>query len=380
MDCVMKPAMLFLITTFVLCAAWGQAEVILLNQNAGAERPAPETSGRYLVKPRASKPKPTAAPVTPAPPPPANKVYGPEEQTIEASDTQKNIEQATTLPMVAPDPAEAVEKDDTGNFLERARDSIMGGSPEILDEYRAYLQPDDVRRNLIEIRLAPVLIYNDSVSPSFGRSYNNAMPGLYFSNDIWFTMFFGLNTAYRASLGGAISNNSNNTSFVAASHEWASIGLRFRRFYGFGKMVPALEFGLDLREYQFRVPSDDPVRLKTKTTSAVVSLEAKIPASSRYTSSYQLALMPWTQHSEANSGGAVTSGTPGTNFGVSGSIGGEYKLERTSRIFWKFEYELQRSIFGGSTSGADPISGATLTNVPVSNGFLMFHFGYIWAK
>lgn len=368
----------FILTTLVWSQAWGQAEVILLNQNTSGvqseSRTAPDTSGsgRYTVKPRpVVKQKPAPTPF------PAPQIKSEAESAKKETETEKNLEQATTLPMVAPEPAEKVEDE---NILVRARDALMGGSPEILDEYRSYLQPDDIRRNIIEIRLAPSVIYNDSQSPSYSRSYNGFTPGLYFSNDIWFTMFFGLNTTYRVSLNGSVPNNPQNSSFVNASHEWASVGLRFRRFYGFGKNSPSLEFGVDLREYQYRVPTDDPNRVRLKSTGAFLNVEAKIPSSSRYSSNYSFGLSPWLTHSEANAGTAVLSGSQNTTFVLNAGFGGEYKLERTSRIFWKIDYELQRSLFDGSASGADRITGATLNNVPVNNGFLIFNFGYTWAK
>ncbi|MEQ1877144.1 MAG: hypothetical protein ABL958_10890 [Bdellovibrionia bacterium] len=374
--------MFFTITTFVCSAAWGQAEVLLLNQNNAQTvetRAGPDAtgSGRYTVKPRPIvKPKPSPLPTLP--PIPKNETET--EKKPDVSDAGKNLEQATTLPLVAPDPADSPDKIQNENILVRARDALMGGSPEILDEYRSYLQPDDVRRNIIEIRIAPIFIYNDSQSPSFARSYNGFSPGLFFSNDIWFTMFFGLNTTYRSSIGGVVTNDVQGTSSVAASHEWASIGLRFRRFYGFGKSVPSLEMGLDLREYNFRVPSDDPNRIKLKSTSAFLSLDAKVPANTRYTSVYSLGVAPWTGHTEATSGAAVLSGGTNSTFILNAGLGGEYKLDRTSRIFWKLDYEIQRSLFGGPASGNDPVTGTTLTNVPASNGFLIFHFGYTWAK
>jgi hypothetical protein len=382
MDCVMISRLFFIFTTFVWVQAWGQAEVILLNQNNGnnvESRQSPDTSGsgRYTVKPRpVAKPKSTPTPL----PAPRLKTESETEKKETAPDSEKNLEQATTLPLVAPDPGDSPDKVQNENILVRARDALMGGPPEILDEYRSYLQPDDIRRNIIEIKLAPVILYNDSQSPSFTRSYNGFTPGLYFSNDIWFTMFFGLNTTYRVSLNGGVPGDPQNSTYVNASHEWASIGLRFRRFYGFGKSVPSLELGVDLREYQFRVPSDDPTRAKLKSTGAFLTLDAKIPASARYTSIYSFGVSPWHTHNEANSGMAVLSGTQNTTFVLDAGFGGEYKLDRTSRVFWKLDYELQRSLFSGSATGADPVTGMTLTNVPVNNGFLMFHFGYTWAK
>jgi hypothetical protein len=329
------------------------------------------------VKPRRPTPRPTPAP-TPAPTVAPLTAPVVTETKDPNTEEQKNIEQATTLPAVAPVPTN--EKTETPGLLERARDAVMGGAPDVLDEYRAYLQPDDTRRNLIEISLAPALIYNDSTSPSFARSYNNMMPGLSVSADIWFTMFFGLNTSYLRTLSGAVANNISSSSFASASHEWASIGLKFRRFYGYGKNVPSLTFGLDLTEYQFRVPVDDPARAKLKTDGLKMSLEAKIPSSVHYSWTYLMSVYPWVNHAESTAGGAVLSGAENQTFDFGLGIGGEYKLERTSRIFWKAGYELQRSLFSGSASGPDAVSGATLANVPVNNGFVIFQFGYIWGK
>jgi hypothetical protein len=373
---VMNSAWLIIITTFVLSVAHGQTDLILLNESGNQQvevRSSTESSSRYTVKP---KPRPAKVSPTPMPAPrTGGPVYGPEVNS------QKDLEQATTLPLVAPaDPQAAQDKSENPNMLEKARDLVMGGPPEVLDEYRAYLQPEDIRKNLIEIYLAPFFVYNDSTSSSFSRSYNTFMPGLYLSNDIWFTMFFGLNTSYRRTLAGSVANNPPSTSFVAADQEWASIGLRFRRFYGFGKTVPSLSFGVDLHEYQMRVASDDDHRLKLRTTGVRVSLEAKIPSSQRYSSTYQFDIQPWAVHSESTIGTATLSGQQNSTFGFGLGLGGEYKLERTSRLFWKATYELQRSLYTGSASGPDAISGDTLSNVPVSNGFILFEFGYIWGK
>ncbi len=338
-------------------------------------------SGRYIVKPKnVKKEKPLVEEYERAQLPP-KKVEAEAAQAPMPKVEVTTPEQASTLGVQPTTPVMQPEgRDDDDGLLKRARDMVIGGSPKDLDEYRNFLPPDDPRRNLIELYVAPIFIYNDSNSPYWYRSYSNFSPGFVAATDIWFSPLFGIEASYRKSITGSVRNSSSEERFVSASHEWITAGLRFRRFFGYGENVPMLLIGLDYREYNFKVPSDDLNRVRLKTTSPRFLLETTIPSTVRYSWRYSLEVTPFAKHQELGTGYNLQSGTDCETFGFGVGVGGEYRLARTSRMVFKFSYFLERNAFTGAANRADPNSGTTPSNVPVNNSFTMFEFGYIWGQ
>jgi len=379
----MKFIAVIFIMTFV-CETWAQvnpqALVILNSPDNGQPKEQSLDSDRYTVRPRPIKKekKVDAAVVDQSP----EKELPPKEEPASAPAEVEKPKEATTFNMVAPDPTVQNKKTDQGddsNLFSQARDAVVGGSPEALEEYRSFLPPDDPRRNMIELKVAPILLYNDSNSSYWYRSYQMFAPGYFFGSDIWVTPLFGLNASYTKTVTGSINDSSTTNNFVPASQEWLTLGLRFRRFYGYGKNVPMLTVGLDYREYDFRIPGGDPQRVGLKTTGARLLFETNIPSSNRYSWVYDVEVTPFNQHQEISAGNPQ-SGTDNQTFGFGLGIGGEYKLARTSRMFYKISYFLERSQFSGAATRADPNTGVIPSNVPVNNAFTMFQFGYIWGR
>jgi hypothetical protein len=394
--CCMKSLVSFLIAmTFVLSA---QAQV---NQppigafgNSKSTEPIAKdlNSGRYTVKPKPIKKEKTLADeyelarelpkkkpeletdVKPEPPLAAPAPYKSEVQSKEGPEFGN----------MAPPPRSAIVDDEDSNqensLFQQARETVIGGGPQGLDEYRSFLPPDDTRRNLLEIQVAPFFLYNDSNSPYWYRSYSNFAPGFSLLADIWFTPSFGVEVGYKKSIGGSVKASANSENHISAGHEWLSGGLRFRRFFGMGKTVPVFTFGIDYREYYFKVPSDDPLRVRLKMAGPRLVAETKIPVSQRFQWVYGLEVTPFTKAQEQSTGVTHQSGTENETFGFGVSAGGEYKLARTNRMFYRLSYYLERSLYSGPASRADPNSGVTPSSVPVNNSFTMFEFGFIWGR
>ncbi len=353
--------------------------------NQGA--PTDMSSGRYRVRPKnLRKEKPLSEEYEKAQLPPKKEPPAPAKVEVTSKPEMPAPENASTLLVpnttpISPDaPVPQTEGDPDDGLIQRARDMVIGGSPKDLDEYRSFLPPDDPRRNLIELYAAPIFIYNDSSSPYWFRNYTNFAPGFTTQANIWFSPLFGLEANYRKSITGTVRNSHSTEQFVSASHEWITAGLRFRRFFGYGENIPMLLIGLDYREYNFKVPSDDPNRVRLKTTSPRILLETLIPSTARYSWRYSLEVTPFAKHQEIGTGFALQSGTESETFGFGLGVGGEYKLARTSRMFFKLSYFLERNAFSGTANRADLVSGTTPSNVPVANSFTIFEFGYIWGQ
>jgi hypothetical protein len=334
---------------------------------ASQGEPADFSSGRYQVRPRPSKKeKPLSEEYEKAQLPPKKKE---EPKPLPAPKPEiEPPEEASTLPPQAP-----------AALVPNAPVTI-GGSPSEIDEFRSFLPPDDPRRNIVDLFVAPLFMYNDSNSPYWYRSYSGFSPGFTAAADVWFTPLFGFEGSYRKTVAGTIRESPVTSEDTPASQEWITAGLRFRRFFGFGERVPMLTVGVDYREYSFRVPSDDANRLRLKTVSPRILLETAIPTSSRYSWKFGLEVEPFARHQELDTGIDAQSGTSNETFGFGLNIGGEYRLARTSRMFYRLSYYLERTAFSGSASRPDPVTGTTPSNVPVNNSFTVFEFGYAWGQ
>ncbi|MGE3975610.1 MAG: hypothetical protein AB7F59_13875 [Bdellovibrionales bacterium] len=357
-------------------------------------------SGRYTVKPKTVKkekshaeeyqqarelPQKKSEPEKEVPAPEAPKPIA-QPSMFAGNTVEKNIPaesepKPSHFEAMAPQPvsAEEAETQEEG-FFQQARDMVIGGSPQSLDEYRSFLPPDDPRRNLLEIQVAPLFLYNESTSSYWYRSYNNFAPGFSLASNIWFTPLFGIEVGYKKTIAGSVRNSPSSESYASAAHEWMNAGLRFRRFFGMGKSVPVFTLGLDYREYTFKLPAEEQQRVRLKSGGPRVTAETKIPSGLRYQWVYGLEVAPFTKTQELTSGVVHQSGTESETFGIGFSAGGEYKLARTSRMFFKLSYYMERSLYSGPANRADPNTGTTPTNVPVNNTFTMFELGYIWGR
>jgi hypothetical protein len=281
---------------------------------------------------------------------------------------------------VAPAPGEATREPAKPTVGEEIRDLVIGGSGEHIERYQNYLAPDDIRRNGVELEIAPGFLYNESQSQSWARSYNQATPVGRLGLGVWFTPFFGVHTGLIKTFLGSAQKQFNSSSQTPTSDQWLTIGLRFRRFSSSSPTAPGLTFGIDYSDYQRRLPADDLFRNKISTSGLLLSAETRLPTSESVAWLAKLEYMPVASHREEPLGREVRSGTSPQTFQAAVSLGPEFKLNRGNRLFLRGRALYERNSFTGSANTVNPGSGDVPENVSVSNTFLFMEMGYAWGN
>jgi hypothetical protein len=310
-------------------------------------------------------------------PPPEKPVVAPTKVAAPSPEISRPMEQATTLSGLAPQQQKLPEKQSVG---EEFRDMVIGGSTEDIERYQNFLAPDDIRRNNVELEIAPGYVYNESASQYWPRSYNSATPSGRLGLNVWFTPFFGVNTSFTKTFLGTAQKQFNSTSQTPSMDQWLTIGLRFRRFSSSSQMASGLTLGLDYYDYQRKLPADDLYRNRLSTSAVLLSAESRVPTSETVAWLFKLEYMPVMIHREEALGRDVKSGTSPQSFGAGVSIGPEFKMNRGNRLFMRGRLNYERDSFSGTASTANPGTGEIPENVTVSNTFLFFEMGYIWGN
>ncbi len=302
----------------------------------------------------------------------------PKQQVPSNPEVVRPLEQATSLSNMAP-----VQKEDDSRISsvgDNVRDIIVGGSSDDVDRYRSYLSPDDIRRNRVELELAPAFIYNESKSDYYYRNYNTATPGGRLGLNVWFTPFFGVATSYEKTFLGTMKKDVSGASQTPYMDQWLQIGLRFRRFAGYSPTSTSITFGIDYHDYQRKVPLDDLRHSKLSTAGLLLSAETRVPASESVAWILGLEYMPVANHQELQTAGNIKSGSKIETIKMGISFGPEFKLNRTNRLFLKIRDVYEKNSFTGASNTADPYTGEMPENVSVMNNFLFFEVGYIWGN
>lgn len=268
------------------------------------------------------------------------------------------------------------EELDDPKLTDQVRQLFLGGSETSIGEYRKLLHPLDYRRNLVEISLAAAYFYNDSGSNYWYRDYFMTSPGFTVEAKMWLTPFFGVHLDYVASLSAQVRGNPAGTKLLPTDIAHFSAGLRFRKFYGISRRARGFSFGVDFIDQQTTMPPDAQYRANTKTTGVRVSLEALMPATSKYMWTFGVHIAPKLSHEEGGTGIELRSGSDNETDQVGIHFGGRFTYDREHQLYWKLSHSLEKSLFENSANYADPISGNTPDGVAVSNGLTMFQFGY----
>lgn len=293
------------------------------------------------------------------------------------AEVSRPLDQASTFSAVAPEPGKSDAKPSVGDEM---RDILIGGSPEDIQRYQNFLAPDDIRRNSVELEMAPGFLSNSSQSQTWARSYNSATPSGRIGLNVWFTPFLGVSTSYTKTFLGTVQKSFNSAAQTPSMDQWLTIGLRFRRFASSSQSSPGLTLGLDYSDYQRKLPADDLYRNRFSTSGAMLSAESRIPSSENVAWLFKIEYMPFMVHKEETLGREVKSGTSPQSFGAGLSLGPEFKMNRGNRVFLRSRAFYERNSFGGSANTANPGTGESPENVTVSNTFLFFEMGYIWGS
>ncbi len=240
--------------------------------------------------------------------------------------------------------------------------------------------PDARRFAMLELSFAPGYLYNESKSTFANRNYFLNAPVMNIDAKVWVSKTFGLHTGFLGTLNGNVSDSLNNTKNATASDQWFAVGAQSRHFFGEGGLSPMLQFRLDYREFQFRVPSDSVLRNKLGTSGLFLAFEAEIPTSGFGSWVFGADFGPKLQHRETSAATDFRTGDDVQTTSVGVHLGARYRFDGTQSVFWKASYGAERNLFSGSTSIPDPVTGAQQTNVSVTNTFTIFQLGYTWAN
>lgn len=374
----------FLIGNF----AFAQAQVaqidpssgLLLNNSArGANRESGLDSGRYTVRPPRSdshrreesrsqvrpsvaEPMPTIQSVDPVPAP-------------EKSDATTELKSAPPMELDQDAPSVA------GEIKERPGQSEEETQRSTQDHHGSATETNwDRRLNLLEISIAPAFLYTDSDSTFAYRSYFVSGPGLSAEARVWFNPNFALHTSYIGSIGGSVNDSFDGSRNTSVSQQWFTAGLRSRKFFGSTVMAPSLTFGLNYYEYQFRVPADAAIRERLGSSGVQVVLEGDFPVSSHRAWTLSFSVAPKLQHKEIATGIDFQSGGGVEANAIGFAIGGRLQFDRTHAIYYKMSHKIERNLFSGDASVADPVTGLVPHGVSVTNSFTIMQFGYTWGN
>ncbi|HVK60893.1 MAG TPA: hypothetical protein VM432_05055 [Bdellovibrionales bacterium] len=354
--------------------SWGQVDpssALLLNSTGDASvRETGIGSGRYTVRPKneakkdssrgirsETEPTPVATPAPAATAQPAPQAPKPPQAVAPQKPAPPELTAPQTIPpqVSAPQaPAEAVAAQQA--------------------------TPEARRRVLMEISVAPGYLYNASESSYSYRNYNTSAPTIAAEARVWFNPSIAVQTSYLGTLSSSVSDSRDGSRSVAAAQQWFTAGLRARGFVGVSRMAPSLSAGIDYMEYEFRAPSDAQTRAKLKSSGIRVSVDADVPANPYRSWTLGFSVAPKLQHRESKteidfqSGGNVDA----TQVGM--SLGTNIRFDATSMMFLKLSHVVEKDLFSGPATLADPVTGVAPSGVSVTNSFTMIQLGYTWGN
>ncbi|MES2855373.1 MAG: hypothetical protein V4692_05900 [Bdellovibrionota bacterium] len=347
-------------------------------------------SGRYTVRPKADAKRDTsrnvrsenAAPVVqPSPSATPTPIPAPPESP----------KAAQTVPQKAPQPApQAVPQkisapqaqspqtpaQQPGQYAPQAQQA----APQQTQVQDGRENRSDSRLTLIELSIAPGYLYNSSESSYSFRNYNVSAPTIGADARVWINPSVAIQTGYLGTLSASVSDSSNGSRSVAAAQQWFTLGVRSRSFLSASRLVPTLSTSFDYFEYEFRAPSDALTRAKLKTMGIRISADAELPVTPYRSWTLGFSIAPKMQHREGSTAVNFQSGGNVDANQVGASIGSIFKFDVKSSMFIKLSHVVEKDLFTGPATVADPVSGQTPTGVSVTNSFTMIQLGYTWGN
>lgn len=260
---------------------------------------------------------------------------------------------------------------------EQVKELILGGSEEDIDEAKKQIHPEDPRANILGITLAPAYFYNGSSSNYSFRDYHSEGPGMGLGMNLWFSPFFGIQSKYFTSVSGGVRDGDSSAPMTTSEFE---AGLRFRKHFGFTRKSAQIAWGIDYHDLSNKIGNESTGLIGSKTSGLSFSIEGVVPTSNVVARTFEVAIRPWQHHSEMDTGVSAQSGTKNESNQVSLSVGTQYTLDRSNQIFWKAQYSVERNLFNGGASVADPRTSTVPSGVSVTNSLFIFYFGLKWGS
>lgn len=324
-------------------------------------------SGRYIVRPRSTPKRVVTPSATPSPAP-------------TAAPTASPTATPTATPVATPTPAQTpvVEASATAT----ATVTVVPATPSPAATQSAEVEGKkkfNRRTALLEFSLAPVYIYTDSESSYWYRSYHMSSPGAHVNANVWLTDNFGLHSSFMTTLGSSVKDSVDSSRTVGAAQNWFDLGVRFRHFSSDKPKASALVLGLDWSEYRMNTSNTATMRQRLITTGLQVSAGLEVPTSKHYMWTGDVSLLAKGKHKELATTSSAKSGTGNETNRFGASVGGVFRIDSGNAYFWKVSHSIEKNVFTGSATTADPISGLTPTGVSVTNSSTFLEIGCTWG-
>lgn len=312
-------------------------------------------------------------------PPAANKVpkpIVPSKSTVVEKPVDKNISVQPVVEKSA-EKSEAVSGDK--KISEKMREIFLGGDEESILEYREQLHAEDSRQNVASISVAPGIFYFDSASSYWFRDYHSSGPGLSAGADIWITPFMGVNIDYFTTLSAELDVDPTSSKSVLVDHRNSAIGVQFRRYSNLSRRSPNFNVAINYADYQLIIPKEETNRNRISSAGVALSFLATIPKNTTSAWTFGTTLYPKLKVKEQKTAVEIKSGTDYSAYAIKFQFGQEFTLDRKNQIFWRLSHRMDKMIYSGEASPADPISSVAPEGVIVTTGASLFELGYTWG-
>ena len=338
------------------------SSALLLNSGSNSNRTRnTETrldSGRYTVRPRAQTEKP------------------PTEKTSVDKATRKNTEpvptatpntnEQTAPTQVAPAPQAAP----TPVVIEPEADGHV-----VVSDTPSPVSSGDVvaSRRLLDISIGSAYLYQDSESAYSLRRSTMSAPGYGVDAKVWFSPEFAVGGRYFSTLGGNISGGGGD---LATNLTDTAFGIYLRRPF----TKSNLTFGFEFVESNFDVSDSATDKLKAKSTGFRIAIEGEFANNDSGAWIVGFSASPKLQHEEGSTATHAQSGKGVSSYAVGASVERRWKFDDANALFVRVQHRIERDLFTGTVTAADPVGGATPSGVSVTVGTTLIQFGYNWGN
>jgi hypothetical protein len=320
-------------------------------------------SSRYTIRPGNS---------TKQARPDVNKVEIPKLESVKAESVK--VESKPPQPSPQSVPAN-IEKSADADVAADATEDV-----DSLEKLKEALHPEDPRRNIVNIYVAPSYMYVNSSSDYWYRNYHSSGPSIFAGADIWYTPNAGLILDYTTSLSAELDVSSTSSETSIVDHRYSNLGFQFRKFASLSRRASSVYFNVKYSEYQMIIPKAETERTRLKTNGVSVGVRANLPKTHTMSWFYGADFLPKLKVKEESTALTLKSGTDDVTYGMRLFFGQEFLVDHSHRMYWRLSHRVDKSVYEGAANQNDPITGAAPTGVTVTNGTSLFEVGYTWGN
>lgn len=316
-------------------------------------------SGRYTVRPRPSNERPVNEK-----PPRKNTESTPTPSatpSVVAPAPNSKNEEVSSLSAQSPSAPQVLEPDSQGHVV------VSDGPPASVFEEKS------PSRRLLEISLGSIYFYRDSDAAYSLRRSTLAAPGYGVDAKVWLSPEFAIGGRHDSTLGGNITGSSGD---LATNLSDTAFGVYLKRSFSKSNLI----FGFEFVESNFDVSDSATDKLKSKSTGFRLAIEGEFAHSEKGAWVFGFSASPKLQHEEGATATHAQSGKGVSAYAVGASLERRWKFDDSNALFVRVQHRVERDLFTGAATVADPVGGATPDGVSVTVGTTLIQFGYNWGN